>query len=273
MGAFLTSVRLRALVATVTLLLLAGPALARQASDTLPVLTGPVNDFANVIDGPSARELENLSRALQAATGDALVVATIDTAASRGDIQAYANELFQNGGRGLGAKGQDNGLLILVAVRDRRAWIEVGYGLEGIITDGFAGQTSREEMSPRFREGHYGAGLLGAMRRLGARIAEARGVSLDQLPIPARSARRVRESSGGGRTLFIMATIIIFLIIANSRSGGRRGRRAYWGGGPWSGWGGGGYGGTFGGGGGFSGGGFGGFGGGSSGGGGGGSSW
>lgn len=272
MVAFLMALRRFAAATGIALIvLLGGPALARQA-EPMPVLTGPVNDFANVIDAPSARELDRVSRALMDATGDVIVVATIDSAASRGDIQTYANELFQNGGRGIGTKGQDTGLLILLAVKDRRVWIEVGYGLEGIITDGFAGETSREEMSPRFRQGDYGAGLLAGVRRLAGRIAEAKGVQSDQLPAPVRAARRGPESSNDGRTLFIIALVIVVLIVANSRSRGGR-RRAYWGGGPWSGWGGGGYGGTFGGGGGFSGGGFGGFGGGSSGGGGGGSSW
>ena len=75
-----------------------------------------------------------------------------------GDIREYATKLFENNGRGIGQKGKDNGLLILLAVKERRVWIEVGYGLEQWITDGFAGETSREVMTPEFRQGRYGEG-------------------------------------------------------------------------------------------------------------------
>ncbi len=253
------------------------PALAQSAR--LPVLTEPVNDLAGVIDGPSEREMDRLIRALQAATGDVVVVVTIDTfQPDYGDIRDYANELYKNHGRGIGEKGKDNGLLILLAVEDRRVWVEVGYGLEEFITDGLAGETSRRVMTPHFRSGDYGAGLLAGVRALGGRIAQARGVSIDDLPPPGRS--RSRETAAVPSvliiTLVLLFVVLLLVISSASRSRGsarsRRGRNVYWGGGPWSGWGGGGYGGTFGGGGGFSGG-FGGFGGGSSGGGGGGSSW
>ena len=104
-----------------------------------------------------------MSRALQAATGDVVVVATVPTIEPYGDIREYAVKLFENHGRGIGEKGKDNGLLILLAVKERRVWVEVGYGLEQWITDGFAGETSRQVMAPEFRAGRYGAGL-----RLGA---------------------------------------------------------------------------------------------------------
>jgi uncharacterized protein len=255
----------------------AQPAPAQSAR--LPVLAEPVNDFAGVIDGPSEREMDRLIRALQAATGDVVIVVTIDTfQPDYGDIRDYANELYENHGRGIGEKGKDNGLLILLAVKDRRVWVEVGYGLEQFITDGLAGETSRQVMTPHFRAGDYGAGLLAGVRALGGRIAEARGVSIDELPPPGRNRSR-QTAAAPSLTLIVLLLLFVFLIlvIANASHGrssarSRRGRDVYWGGGPWSGWGGGGYGGTFGGGGGFSGG-FGGFGGGGSGGGGGGSSW
>lgn len=245
------------------------PALAQSTPERLPTLSAPVNDFAGVIDGPSARELDRLSRSLQGATGDSIIVATVRTTASHGDIRAYANELFENAGSGIGEKGKDNGLLILLAIDDRQVWVEVGYGLEGIITDGFAGETSRQFMTPSFRQGDYGTGLLAGARRLAARIAEARGVQLDRLPLPQASQRGVEP---GISPIFVFV-LVVALIILLSRGSRRRRRQVFWGGGPWSGWGGGGFGGTFGGGGGFSGGGFGGFGGGRSGGGGGGASW
>ncbi len=241
-----------------------------------PTLTQPVNDFAGVIDQSDAAEMERRIRALQAASGDIVAVATVRTfQPDYGDINEYAVKMFENGGRGIGEKGKDNGLLIVVAVDDRKVKIEVGYDLEQFVTDGFAGETIRTVITPEFRNGNYGAGLLAGTTRIINRIAEGRGVTLQDVP---QTARRERQ---GGPFSFVPILVMIALFILFSRGGrGRGGRRHYWGGGPWSGWssgvgpfgggrfgggfGGGGFGGGFGGGGG----GFGGFGGGRSGGGG-----
>ena len=88
------------------------------------------------------------------------------------DIKEYAVKMFENSGRGIGESGKDNGLLIVVAVEDRKVGIEVGYDLEGFVTDGFAGQTIREAILPAFRQGQYGAGLLAGTTRIINRIAE-----------------------------------------------------------------------------------------------------
>ena len=248
-----------------------------HAQELPPELTKPVNDFAQVIDDSSEREMESLIRSLQTATGDVVVVATIDTFSPYATIDDYAVKMFENRGRGIGERGRDNGLLILVAVKDRRVRVEVGYELEAFITDGFAGETSRDEMAPSFRRGEYGEGLLAGTQRIISRIAEGRNVTLQGVQ-PERRRRAVQPGSGGS---WIVALIVLFMII-NAIAGRLRGRRRFrggWGGG--GGWSsgvgpfGGGFGGGFGRGGGFGGGfgGFGGFGGGRSGGGGGGGSW
>jgi len=257
---------------------LAQPASPQSTSSNLPELTQPVNDFARVIDSESAAEMDRMIRALQEKTGDAVSVVTVPTIEPAGDIREYAENLFENHGRGIGEKGKDNGLLILLALKERRVWIEVGYGLEQFITDGFSGETSREVMSPEFRQGRYGPGLLAGTRRIIGRIAEGRNVTLDGVPVPRRIGN---EPSGTPIPLWVIVVVFIVIMMISRGGGGPRRRNRYWGGGPWSGWssgvgpfgggwGGGGFGG--GGGGGF-GGGFGGFGGGRSGGGGGGASW
>jgi uncharacterized protein len=246
----------------------------------LPALTEPVNDLANVVDPQSRAAMEKAIRGLQAATGDAVVVVTVPTVQPFADAREYAVALFENRGRGIGEKGKDNGVLILLAPKERAVWVEVGYGLEQWITDGFAGDTSREYMRPEFRNGRYGAGLLAGTSRIVGRIAQGRGVTITGLERPAR-----RTPAAPGLSLStIVVLIIIFMIISRMGGGPRRGARR-WGRSGWSGWssGAGGFGGAwsgsrggFGGGfGGFGGGGggFGGFGGGRSGGGGGGASW
>jgi uncharacterized protein len=246
-----------------------------RASSPLPELTAPVNDFAKVIDADSAREMDRMIRALQAATGDVVVVATVPTIEPYGDIREYIVKMFANNGKGIGQKGKNNGLLILLALKERRVQIEVGYDLEQWITDGFAGETSREVMTPLFRSGRYGEGLRAGAERVIGRIAQGRGVSLEGVRVPRQTSRR-RGSVPG----WIPIVIFLVILIISRLGGSGRGsgfRRTGWssGVGPFGGGFGGGFGGFGGGGGGGGGfgGGFGGFGGGSSGGGGGGSSW
>src|SRR6478752_9809639 len=163
------------------LLLVAGPR-ASTAQPPPPRLTAPVNDFAHVLDSASAAELDRRIRALQAATGDAVVVATVPTFQPYADINEYAVKMFENGGQGVGGRGKDNGVLVLLAVDDRRVRIEVGYALEEFITDGFAGATIREVMLPEFRNGGYGRGVLAGTTRVINRIADGRGVNLQNVP-------------------------------------------------------------------------------------------
>jgi uncharacterized protein len=253
------------------------------AVDAPPELVAPVNDFAHIIDARSAAQIDRLSRALKTASGDIVVVATVPTIEGYGDIREYAVKMFENHGRGIGDKGKDNGLLILLALKEKKVWVEVGYGLEPWITDRFAGETSRQYMVPQFRNGAYGLGLLAGASRIVNRIADGRQVRLEGIA-------REREPQPGGGSFFLLLPFLIFiaiLIISRiGRGGGGGGAGSLlWALGPWSGWSsgvgsfgggrggsGGGFGGGFGGFGG-GGGGFGGFGGGGSGGGGGGAGW
>jgi uncharacterized protein len=260
-----------ALVFTAVFLIAVFLTAAHAAIPLPPELTQPVNDFAHVIDAQSAAALDQRIRALKAASGDVVVVATVDTYAPYADITDYAVKMFENHGRGIGDKGKDNGVLVVVAVKDRKVRVEVGYDLEQFITDGYAGEISRTYMAPAFARGEYGAGVLAGTNQVIARIAQARGVTITGVPAPT--------AVGGGAPLPISSGMIVFLMIVffilnlRSRRAGYRGGR--WGRGGWSGWNSGV--GPFGGGGGFGGGGFGGgfggFGGGRSGGGGGGASW
>lgn len=254
--------------AAIALAVVSAAGLAAQPAP--PALTAPVNDFAGVVDAPSAEGLDALIRALRAASGDTVVVATVKTFQPWGDVRSYATKMFENGGRGIGERGKDNGLLVLLAVDDRQVWVEVGYDLEGIVTDGFAGETSRQVMAPYFRQGQYGQGLLAGTSRIIERIAADRNVTVTGV----RVAEPPRPTRDPVSIDWIVVAFLVFFVVLPllNRRGGRR-RRGWRGGvGPW---GGGYYGGTWGGGSSWGGssGGFGGFGGGRSGGGGGGASW
>jgi uncharacterized protein len=203
-------------------------ALVVLAAQALPTLSAPVNDLAGVIDPASAAELDRRIRALEAATKDAVVVVTVKTFAPYGSIEEYAVKLFEQAG--IGQRGKDNGVLIVLAHEERRVRIEVGYDLEEFITDGYAGDVIRQQMLPAFREGRFGEGLLAGTSRIIDRIAERRGVG-PLTPQPARD-----ESPDAAPPLVgLIGAIILILIISSLRGGlgGPRGRRRW---GPWSGW-------------------------------------
>ena len=158
------------LIASFLLFVAAAPAGAQLSN--LPKLTAPVNDIAGVIDANSARDLDARIRALKDATGDVVIVTTVPTIAPYATVNEYAVKLFEKAG--IGDKKLDNGLLILVAVKEHGIRVEVGYGLEAIVTDGFAGDTIRQLMVPEFKASRYGPGLLAGTAHLIDRIALGR---------------------------------------------------------------------------------------------------
>ena len=262
-------------MARLTFLALVLSASLAAAQPLPPELTSPVNDFAGVIDQGSAAELETLIRRLQDASGDVIVVATVRTFKPYADLQSYAVRMFENHGKGIGTRKGDNGALIVLAVDDRQVRIEVGYGLEGFVTDGFAGETSRDTMVPFFRRGEYGQGLLAGASRVAQRIADGRNVTIE-VAQPRAAERPGASIRINPITLLLLPYIMYRLLKSSGAASARQRRHRNWtsGAGPFGvggGWGGGGWGGggSWGG----SSGGFGGFGGGRSGGGGGGASW
>lgn len=232
--------------------------------------SGYVNDFARVIDQESKQRLEELCGEVDQKTGAQIAIVTIPSLEGE-SIEDFTNRLATRWG--VGHKGDNRGLMILMAIQDRRSRIEVGYGLEPILPDGLVGSIQRE-WRPLLRSGNYGSALLQATTQIAEIIARDRGVQLDhQRPTRVRAHR---EEPHGLSWLGILA-FLIFLLLVGGGGGigwllwlllggsiGRRGRGGWFGGG-WSsgGWSGGGGGG----------GGFGGFGGGSFGGGGASGSW
>ena len=119
-------------------------------------------------------------------------------------------------------KGKDNGLLVLLAVDDRQVWVEVGYDLEGAVTDGFAGETSRQVMAPYFRQGDYGAGLLAGTSRIVERIAADRNVTVTgvRVPEPAQSGARPGVARRHRPDLFVVLFVVLPLINRRAAGGG-----------------------------------------------------
>jgi uncharacterized membrane protein YgcG len=140
----------------------------------IPELTAPVNDFAHIIDSESALKIDQEARSLQRSTGDVIVVATVETIRPSRDIHDYALTMFKNHGKGIGKKGKDNGILVLVAEKDGLVRIATGLAMERIVPDKTCEQISKEAAG-LFSARKFGEGLLQIESRLRGIILTARG--------------------------------------------------------------------------------------------------
>ena len=262
------------------LLALLGAAYLVRAEDIKTIHpTGYLTDLAGVITPETKAQLEALCTEVEQKTGAQIAIVTVHSIENQ-SIEDYAADLYKQ--LGVGDKQNSRGVLLLVAPDLRQYRVEVGYGLEPVITDGRAGDAGRA-MVPLLRQGDYSGAIQTAVSQLANYIAADRGVTLTAQPLVSAPPP---SSDGSGSSviqfwLILGFVFIVFMIVRRAivgAGGGRRGGSSWWmlplllsgGGGRNSGWGGGGYsGGGFGGGGG----GFGGFGGGMSGGGGASGSW
>jgi uncharacterized protein len=147
-------------------------------AQTFPKATGRVNDFANVIDPANEAEIDRLLDQLEQKTSSEIAVATVSSLDGT-SVEDYANRLFK--AWGVGQAKQDNGVLVLVAPTEHKMRIEVGYGLEGVLPDGLAGEVIRDEFTPRFRENDYSGGIKNGVTRLAQIIEKHQVLTPDEL--------------------------------------------------------------------------------------------
>jgi uncharacterized protein len=251
------------------LLQCAGASVAEDLKKIHP--TGYVTDLAGAIQPETKARLETLCTELEQKTGAQMAIVTVHSLEGQ-SVENYAVDLYKQ--LGVGSKQDNRGVLLLVSPDERKYRIEVGYGLEPVITDGRAGDAGRA-MVPFLKTGDYSSAIETAAWQLAKYVADDRGVTLTGQPPAPPAPARDSDSGSGGFPFWIF--IVIFVLISFlGRGGGGGGGWWIWpllfssmggGGRRGSGWGGGGFGGGGGGGG------FGGFGGGSSGGGGASGSW
>ena len=230
-------------------------------AQTFPKPKALVNDFANVIPPQYEQKLVQITGELLTKTEVPVVIATMPDIGGE-DYNEYANRLYE--AWGIGKKGVDRGVLIFVTIKERKMRIETGYGIEGLIPDGLAGEIRDQYIVPYLKENRFGEGLLNGTVAIAQIIAKDAGLRLTS----EEPLRRIPKK-GFGFSKFLLALVFFGLLF----SMGRRGR-GIWpflllmgmgrGAGHYGGYGRGGFGGSFG----SFGGGFGGFGGGLSGGGG-----
>ena len=250
--------RIAALIAAATLALTLLFAAALAAP---PALTGRVVDQADILDAGTEAALTARLDDLEAKSRIQLVVATV-ASLDGADIETYANRLFRDWK--LGTVEKNNGVLLLVAPNDRRVRIEVGYGLEGVLTDALSKIIIANAVTPRFKAGDFNGGVTRGVDDI------VTVLTTDQSDWQKRPELRGEPQADAFDAILPIIVFGIFLFVAismmrNARSQAAQARQrgrviilppmgGGWGGG-WGGGGGGGFGGGFGGGGGFSGGG------------------
>ena len=180
-----------------------------------PALTGRIVDAANVLDASTKAAIEPKLADLESKSGIQLVVATVPSLEGQ-EIEPYANALFRTWA--LGQKTKNNGALLLVAPNEHRVRIEVGYGLEGTLTDALSKVVIANAMAPRFKTGDFSGGV-------------SRGVddiitilTTDSADWQAKQPdiRLNNDQSGGGINLWIWAALIFLGIVMSIISPGFR---------------------------------------------------
>lgn len=193
-------------------LTIAWPSL-NYATDSFPKPQGLINDFADVIPPQYEQRLTRVTGELLHKTGVALVVVTMPEIGGE-DYNEYANSLYA--AWGIGKKGEDRGILLFVTVKERKMRIETGYGLEGLIPDGLAGQIRDQYIVPDLREDRFGEGLLNGSIAIAGIIAKDAGVELTgQMPVQPAAKRR-----SGLMGLVFMGLFLLILFSVGRRRGG-----------------------------------------------------
>src|SRR5216683_6227928 len=176
--------------------------------------TDYVNDFAHVLDPGTIAQLDDICQQIDQKSHAQIAIVTINSL-DGSDIESYAVDLFKRWG--IGSKATDHGVLILVAVQDRKYRIEAGYGLEPILPDGKVGSFGREAV-PLLKQNNYASAILLMTSRVADVIAQDTGVTLTgvrpQLPPQPQQEPGNGLSAGG---MLVLATIILLVLFTPLR--------------------------------------------------------
>ncbi len=178
-----------------------------------------VNDFAGVIDPDTERDIQNIAIQLYEKTSAQVVVVTINSLEGQ-SIEEYAVNLFREWG--IGTAEKNNGVLILIAIEDRWSRIEVGYGLEGALTDAETRRIQDNYMIPAFQEGDYSSGIKNGFLATVYKVYDEYGIDVEELDeyfvYEAVDSRREDNST---RQIIFLIIVFVFLIIDWMFFGGR----------------------------------------------------
>jgi len=167
-----------------------------------------VNDYADILTGEQKKLLEARCKELRAKSGAQLAVVTVKSL-DGGQIDDFANKLFSHWG--IGEKGKNNGLLLIVAMEDRKARVEVGYGLEPVLPDALAGRVLNQNLFPAFKQKQYFEGLQASVNRLCEIVEKGE---------PASAADHLTEEPLGLGEQLLMTGFLSLFVAAGSFVGG-----------------------------------------------------
>lgn len=203
------------------------------AAQNFPQLTGRVVDQAQLLSADQAADLTSKSQALEAQTGRQFVVATVNSLEGR-TIEDYGYRLGRNWG--IGQKGKDDGVILLVAPNERKVRIETGYGARVFLTDAVSSIIIREAILPRFKAGDMGGGIVAGADEIIKQMSLSPQEAARNANQAEQAQQQRREESPGVIPVVLWIVVILFVIGSMSRRGsrGRRYRRRSSGGiSPW----------------------------------------
>jgi len=190
-----------------TLSLLSVLAATGYGQADLPMPRNHVEDYANVINDSEEHSLNGVLKELEQKTGAQYIVLTVLSTGGL-PIEQFSIELAEKWK--LGQKGKDDGMLFVFAAKEKQARFEVGYGLEGFITDQYTNRVGRNVLVPYIEEGNTSRGIYETNLQITQRIASEYGVTLTGMPkikpVPVRDRRR-------GLPCCSALPIIIFMLL------------------------------------------------------------
>ncbi|MFP6626389.1 MAG: TPM domain-containing protein [Deltaproteobacteria bacterium] len=195
---------MRYLAPTALAILLAmPPGASATVGPPVPPLSGPIVDQARVLGEPHRSAIAGLALELKQKTGVEIAVLSVKSVAPL-DIFSYGMRVAE--AWGLGEAGKDNGLLLLIAIKEQRIRFFTGYGLEGILPDGKTGAILDTHVMPRIKGGDIGGGIYAGVRAAAEIIAADAGVKLSGRPL-ATPGGRVRRR---GTNPFMLGYLLFF---------------------------------------------------------------
>jgi uncharacterized protein len=201
---------MRFLAATLALLFLLTPA---WAAPKFPALTGRVVDDAGILSSATKADLTGKLAALEQKTSRQLVVVTLSSLQGY-EISDYGYQLGRSWG--IGQKGLNNGILFIVAPNEHKTRIEVGYGLEPIVTDAFSSVVIQTQVLPKFRQGDFNGGVQAGADALIQQLSLDQSEAERRAAVASQQLRNQSHDNGGGGGL-VGFLIILFIFIAISR--------------------------------------------------------